>query len=185
MWLVSRASATSHYAVAIGNIFVPARSTHVDYNEANTEVGLPGIWQNTSAWTASSIIGPTLINNAPFIWYQTAPATKSTLQGTAGPAVRALNYTNTFAAYSTLYSPVAGGSAAMLPLNWYLEVSTAANAGNGSFVIRGVYLSANMQTRTTIQSGSPASTIGYTFFPDDVANGSATNSASLAFMNTP
>lgn len=184
LWLVNRAGATSHAVVAIGNCFVPTRSTLVDYNEVGTEVGLPGVWQNTTGWTASSINGSIIMNGGtPFIWYQTAPGTKSTVQGTLGPSVRGTTLSATAQALNSFYS--AAGGAAMLPVNWYLEVSTSANAGNSAFVNRGQYFTSNMQTRTTIKNGSPLATIGYTFFPDDSLNGSTTATFALAFMNTP
>ena len=119
----------------------------------------------------------------PFIWYQTAPGTKSTVQGTAGPSVRAATISTNAVGLNSLYS--AAGGAAMMPINWYFEVSTLANAGNSAFVNRGQYFTANMQTRTTIQNGLPVATIGYTFFPDDSLNGSTTATFALAFMNTP
>lgn len=184
LWLVNRASAASHAVVAIGACFVPTRSTLVDYNEQGTEIGLPAIWQNTTGWSGASIGGPAFMSGGtPFIWYQTAPGTKSTVQGTNGPAVRAASISTNAAGLNSLYS--AAGGAAMPPVNWYLEVSTLANAGNSAFVNRGMYFTSNMQTRTTIQMGAPLSTIGYTFFPDDTANGSTTATFALAFMNTP
>jgi len=184
LWLVNRAAATSHAVVAIGACFVPTRSTLVDYNEGGTEIGLPGVWQNTTGWSAGSILGPAFMaGGTPFIWYQTAPGTKSTVQGQGGPSIRAATLSTNAAGLNGFYS--AAGGAAMAPNNWYLEVSTSANAGNSAFVNRGQYFTGNMQTRTTIQNGSPAATIGYTFFPDDSATGSATSSFALAFMNTP
>jgi hypothetical protein len=185
MWLVNRAGTTSHYLMGIGNIYVPGRSTHVDYNESGTEVGLAAIWQNASAWSASTITGPTIMGNSmPMIWYQTAPGAKSAMQGSGlSAAQRAPSFSGSAASLNGFYS--SAGGAAFLPFFWYLEVSTSANSGNGTFVNRGMYFAGNMQTRTTIQSGSPASTIGYTFFPDDASNGSANNAYPLAFMNTP
>ena len=184
MWLVNRAGATSHFMFGIGSIFVPTRSTLVDYNEGGTEVGIPGIWYNTTGWSANAIGGANAMNGGtPYIWYQTAPSTKSTVQGTGSPSVRAASMSSTAAGLNSFYSEA--GGAAMPPINWYLEVSTGAHAGNSAFVNRGMYFTSNMQTRTTIQNGSPASTIGYTFFPDDSANGSGTTTYAFAFMNTP
>lgn len=182
MWIINRASSTSHFLCAIGSVFVPARSTLTDFNEAGTEVGLPGLWQNTSTFAAASITGPsTLGGTPPYMWYQTAPGTKSTVQGTVTPAARGAQMSFNTASSQSYYS--SAGGAVMLPINTYLEVSTAANPGNTAYAHRGVYLTAGLQTRTTIQTGSPASTIGYTFFPDDIAVGAS--SFALAFMNTP
>jgi len=186
MWLVTRSGATSHQIMALGSIFVPSRASLTDFNEAGVEVGLPGIWQ-TAGLLSTSILGGSIISTStPIIWYQTAsgtPPTKSTTSGTGSPAIRGttVNFTGV-ASTNSLYN-AEGGMVAM-PIQWFSEISTSAHVGNTSYVLRGVYLTTNMKTRTTIQSGSPAATIGYTFFPDDSITASSSGLC-FAFMNTP
>lgn len=183
MWLVSRASATSYQMIAIGSCFVPSRSTLVDYNEQGTEVGLPCLWNTTAAMTSATIVGGGLFNGSMFWWYQTAPNTKSAVGGTATVVPIRAPTTSFNATSAQAYYSSAGGAVFPASLNGYYEVSVSANAGNTAFVPRGVYLGANMQTRTTIQTGSPLATIGYTFLADDTAV--ATSAGTLTFINTP
>jgi len=185
MWLINRGGATSHQIMALGSIFVPSRASLTDFNQGGTEVGLPGTWF-ANGLGSNSIQGPSLIaSSIPYIWYQTAagsPPTKSTVQGTGNPSTRGMPMSNLTTLTNKSFFSSEGGMIA-LPINWYLDVSASANPGNSAFVFRGVYLTSNIQTRTTIQSGSPASTIGYTFFPDDTAV--ATTTFALAFLNSP
>ena len=186
LWLINRSGVTSHQIMAIGSVFVPSRASLTDFNEAGTEVGLPGVW-TTTGLAAASITGSIIVPAASttYIWYQTAagsPPTKSTLQGTGSATMRGLNNATSLNAGNKAYYTSEAGLIAS-PIQFYFEVSSTANAGNSAFVLRGVYLMTNMQTRTTIQTGSPATTIGYTFFPDDTTL--ASTSFALAFMNTP
>jgi len=186
MWLINRSGVTSHQIMGIGSIFVPSRASLTDFNEGGTEVGLTGVW-TVSGLASTAITGGNIIaSGTPIIWYQTAtgsPPTKSTTSGTLSPASRGTTITFVGAASSNSLYNAEGGLVGM-PIQWFSEVSTSANPGNSLYVFRGVYLTTNMKTRTTIQTGSPAATIGYTFFPDDSVTASISGLC-LAFMNTP
>lgn len=182
MWIASRNTSTSWYLAAIGNIAVPARESLVDYNEGGTEVGLPGFWQNTTSWSSTTFSGFDDINGGKqYWWYETSPGVKSTVQGTTNASIRGSSIAASGTAAKAYYTSEGGAIFWTFPL--FHEVTLAANPGNTAYLFRGLYLVANMQTRTTIQAGSPATTIGYTYYSDDTGLG--TSSMAFAFLNTP
>ena len=178
MWIVRRNSATAHQILGVGAIFVCPTTTLVDYNEAGTEIMLPGMYQNrpnltstqiNDMWNATTPVG--IIR----FWWQSAVATKSLATCTSVATNTSVsNTSNNFVWYNTT-----SGTATFTPIAIGMSSTTPAT----TLVARGLFNAMNFQTRTTIQGGSPLATIGYTWYPDDTAT--ATASYDLAFMNVP
>jgi hypothetical protein len=188
MWIIDRQAATTHNIAAFGHVYVPS-ATCEERNGANSECGVPcfltrrGMSSGTVTGTATSalISGTNGTGRAGF-WRWTGVATRSlvyssgsTRPGGTGP-LETDNAERHYAATS--------GGAIFQPFAWASDASGGSYATFFSpYLMRGVFVSQNMKTRTTIQSGSPATTIGFTWFPDDSLL-SAVNRV-LAFMNTP
>lgn len=180
MWISHRQSATAYFIMSIGASFISARATHVDYNEANTEVGIPSVFTKTSGMTAatSMTIGLFSANGNLIFWWNSAGTTKTS--SWSSPPFSSDNGTpstnNTLAMYSTT-----SNSAIFKPYVLYTNIGVPAASSN--LVVRGVFQGANMQTRTTVKDAAGVNTLGYSWYPDDAAT--ATANANVMFMNTP
>lgn len=183
IWFINRSAGTSHQIVGLGNIAVSARASHKDFNASGTEWGLAG--QFNKAALASATLSNMFSNANFFYWYDTNNSgTKSftasaiTLSGTA-PVVTTAAITNSANAGS-YYEPVNALAGIFIPINFYTTASVFTTGAPA--ILRGMYWTTLLKTRTTIQTGSPATTIGYTWYPDDSLTPTA---LVLAFMNTP
>ncbi len=182
MWIVNRTGATAYYISSIGATYISSRDTHVDYNEANTEVGLPGMYQRTAAMSTSIILSTSLFAASGanvLFWYNSTGTTKvpvvsSSPYSAFDGAPNNQNQTN--AVYSTT-----SNSAIFKPIIMYTNTGVTTNSS--SFLVRGAFWGGNMQTRTTIKDAAGVNTLGYSWYPDDTATPST--NVDLVFMNTP
>lgn len=182
MWISNRTGATSYYLTSVGASYISARPTHVDYNEANTEVGLPGMYQRTAAMSTTVVLNNALLASSANVlfWYNSTGTTKvPVLSSSPAHAFESTpnNQNQTNAVYSTT-----SNSAVFKPIMMYTSTGVAADSSN--FLVRGAFWGANMQTRTTVKDASGVNTLGYSWYPDDIAT-PTTNNTNLMFMNTP
>ena len=189
MWIIDRSSATSHNVAAFGHVFVPSGNCQ-ERNGASAECGVPcfftrrsiGSGTVTGGSSTSSLISSSNGTGAAGFWIWTGVATRtlvrttqSTANGQSGPPDNDATERN--------YTPSSTG-AIFQPFLWNSNASGGSYATTFSpYVMRGVYVSQLMKTRTTIQTGTPATTIGFTWYPDDSVSG--VNNRLLAFMHTP
>lgn len=181
MWISHRGAATSYYLFQFGATWISARSTHVDYNEAGTEVGLPGMYQKTAAYNATSSLATTLLvssNAVTAFWYNSAPSTKTFVISAA--ANSSGDNAPTSLQSQALYNTTSG-TAIFKPLTF--TTNTGVTADTSNFLGRGVFWSGNMATRTTVKDSTGTNILGYSWYPDDSAVASTNNT--LMFINIP
>lgn len=183
IWIINRAGGTSHQILALGNICVPAKASQKDFNSSATEIGVPGVF-NKSGIPSSTLSG--VMNTSNFYYfYDNNGATPKSCSTSAFSSTSAtatvtgpnINGTQVAAQF---YEPVNAQAGVFQPINFYGGPSVSALAS--PCLLRGVYWTSNLKTRTTLQTGSPATTIGYTWYPDDTI---APTANVFAFMNTP
>jgi hypothetical protein len=180
MWIVNRTGATSYYMTSIGASYISSRASHVDYNEANTEVGLPGMYQRTAALSTTVVLNQNMYTVSANVlwWYNSTGTTKvpvlSSSAFNAGEGSMTANQAN--AMYSTV-----SNSAIFKPI--IMSTNTGVAADTSNFLVRGVFWAGNMQTRTTVRDAAGVNTLGYSWYPDDIAV--ATTNVDMMFMNTP
>ena len=185
IWIINRLSATSHQLIALGNIATPAKLSQKDFNSSGVEIGVPCALNKfgLSAGANSTMTELFTSPQSHFYYFYDTNGTKTSNtslindSSARGPSDRPVTANSTISSAAFLES----GAAIFLPLNFYSAGS--ASSSNSPMLMRGVYWSANMKTRTTIQTGSPATTIGYTFYADDAL--AASSKPLIAFMNTP
>jgi hypothetical protein len=181
MWISHRQSAAAYFIMSFGASFISARATHVDYNEAQTEVGIPSVFTKSAGMTSSTSLTTNLFSNSANLvfWWNSSGTTKTAAwssppfsSDTGTPGIN-----NALAFYNTTSS-----SAIFKPYTLYTNVG-GQTAAVTNIVVRGAFQGAGMQTRTTVKDGSGVNTLGYSWYPDDAA--SATANVNLMFMNTP
>ena len=180
MWIVNRSGATSYYITSIGASYISSRATHVDYNEANTEVGLPGMYQRTAAMSSATVLNTAMYQTSGNVlwWYNSTGTTKVAVLS-SGP-YHAAEATPNANAGNALYSTVSN-SAIFKPIILYTNTGVTANSSN--FIVRGAFWGYNMQTRTTVKDAAGVNTLGYSWYPDDTLT--PVSNFDLVFMNTP
>ena len=168
-WIVDRVAGSSHFLLALGHI--AASAGYSDFNTAGTEVGLSGI-RKTASLTSSTMMTQAVATQYLANWFGsgTGARTFQVLQGAPGARL----YTSDSNSVTNYFYGAGGATTMVFPP---LAVYSTANP----IIFRGVYLGFGQKTRTTIQSNG--STVGYTFYPDDAAQG--TNLGTFAFLNTP
>lgn len=180
MWISHRQSPTAYYIMSIGASFISARATHVDYNEANTEVGIPSVFTKTTGMIASTSMTTALFsaNGNLIFWWNSAGTTKTSSWSSPPYASDAgtPGANNALALYNTT-----SNAAIFKPYTLYTNIGVPAATSN--IVVRGVFQGTNMQTRTTVKDAAGVNTLGYSWYPDDAATASA--NANVMFMNTP
>jgi hypothetical protein len=174
MWLIHRLSASNHSLHGIGQVFNHPRTDWQDFNEQGTEIGLMGIYSTRGATTAlfSSTTGlfSTSFGNRALVFFTRTNSTATATVRNAGNGVTpAVAWSVTNAAYEA-----ALGTASFMP------IACGGNTSIGGVVLRGFYVCASFQTRTTIKNATGTSNIGFSFYPDDSASGYAG-----CWMNTP
>lgn len=183
IWIINRAGGTSHQILLLGNICVPAKASQKDFNTSGTEIGVPGAL-NKTAIASASLSG--VFNTSNFYYFYDnngatpkgcSTTTFSSTSATATVTGPNINGTQVAAQY---YEPINAQAGVFQPINFYGLGSVSATSS--PLLLRGVYWTANLKTRTTLQTGSPATTIGYTWYPDDTI---APTANVFAFMNTP
>lgn len=187
MWIIDRQAATTHNVAAFGHVYVPSANCE-ERNGANAECGVPcfltrrGITSGTvTGSTTSSFILSTNNTGAAGFWRWTGVATRSLVRSSGSPRNGQIGPMETDT--NERNYAVSSGGAIFQPFLWSSDASGGSYATFFSpYLMRGVFISQNMKTRTTIQTGSPAATIGFTWYPDDSVQG-ITNRV-LAFMNT-
>jgi len=169
-WIVDRASATSHFLLALGHVMTFTGLS--DFNTGGTEVGLAGIRKSTSL-TSQTMFNQLTTAQGITVWSGSGTGARTSTGGTAGGTGRV--FPNDSSASSNYYL---GRNSTMSfpPVSYW----TGDGTNNQTVVFRGLYLGLGQKTRTTIQSNGQ--TVGYTFYPDDTASGTAL--ATLAFLNT-
>jgi hypothetical protein len=173
-WFVNRVSATSHTLLGLGHVNVFLGVT--DWNTGGTEVGVAGFRKMSGM--ASTTMATLAFSQGPGgCWYTSTAGTASRTFTQNGNGSQTSFYASNSGAALNIYAGI--NSSTM-----FMPVSAWTGAGGVSlisapYILRGVYLSANMKTRTTITSGG--STAGYTFYPDDAAQG--VSQQCLCFLN--
>lgn len=192
MWLIDRQAQTTHNLVAFGHIYVPSGNCE-ERNGSNVECGVPcyfsrrGITSGTltGGTSTSSLIANTNNTGSGGFWRWTGVATRSLVTSALGNPRNGLSGPPDTSSDTEerQYASTSGG-AIFEPFNWNPVASGGSHATTfGPYLMRGVYVTQNMKTRTTIQTGTPATTIGFTWYPDDAAQG--TGLRPIAFVNTP
>jgi len=174
MWLVNRNAATSHSLHAIGQVFNHPRTDWQDWNEAGTELGLMGVY-SVRGLTATSLAGATTLFNSStsnrglVFFTRTSAAAAATIRNVNNGQTPDAAWIVQNASYNSTL-----GTALFMP------VAAVGSNNIGAVVMRGFYLIGTFQTRTTIKDSTGATTLGYTFYPDDINAGYA-----AAWMATP
>lgn len=176
MWVTSRQTATSHSLTALGNVLYTSGSTDIAYNSVGTEVGVPSLYlrNGLSAATAiSQLLAATSSNSVAYYWKYTSAVNPYYTPAIATPTSMTQQFTGL--TLTAFYGAGSDGAS-------FLPIGAMPAVGSPPWIFRGVYAVGNMKTRTTLQTGSPAATVGFTWFPDDTA--STGTIPTLAFMNT-
>lgn len=181
LWMVSRNSAVSHSLFGMGSIQIVGDTSKTDYIPGTaTEWGIPGIYarigmNNTSGmltqFPAASSSTTNLGTNIK--WYYPGSNIQRlvlTANVLTNPGIGALGTTPSVTEISQ------NGTYAFIP-----ALTDDVSATSYMMGYRGLYYSGLFQTRTTLQTGSPLATIGYTFLPDDASN----TITCLCFLNLP
>lgn len=180
MWISHRSAATSYYIWSFGASYISPRATHVDYNEAGTEVGIPGMYQKTAAFSSATSMATGLFPANSFLsfWYNSSGTTK-TMSYSSSPFGSADSTPGTNQAPA--FYNTTSATAIFKPITLTTNTGTAADSSN--LLCRGTFWSANMATRTTVKDAAGTTTLGYSWYPDDAALASSNND--LMFINTP
>jgi hypothetical protein len=173
-WVLNRVSATSHTLLGLGhvNIFLGTK----DWNTGGTEVGVAG-FRKMVGLTSTTMSSLAFSQGPGGCWYTSTNGTGARTFTQNGNGSQTPFYASNSGASLNIY---AGTNSSTM----FMPVAAWTGAGGVSlisapYILRGVYLSANMKTRTTITSDG--STVGYTFYPDDAAQGVALQC--LCFLN--
>lgn len=170
-WIVDRAAATSHFLLALGHVMTFTGLS--DFNTGGTEVGLAGIRKSASLTSQSMFNQLSVTAQGITVWSGSGTANRTTTSGTAGGTGRVFPNDNSASAN---YFLGRNSTMSFPPVSYW----TSDGTNMQTVVFRGLYLGLGQKTRTTIQSNGQ--TVGYTFYPDDAASGTAL--ATLAFLNT-
>jgi hypothetical protein len=174
MWIANRNSATSHSLHAIGQVFNHPRVDWCDWDEVGNELGLMGMY-SVRGLASTGMGGSTVL-------FSTSTSNRGLLFATRTSATATATWKNvgggqTPGASWIVQSPAYEGT---LGTALFMPVAAGGNTSVGGVVMRGFYLIASFQTRTTIKDSTGTTTLGFTFYPDDAASGYA-----AAWMSTP
>lgn len=164
-WLVDRVSATNHTLLGLGhvNVFLGVS----DWNVAGTEVGVAG-FRKMAGLTSSTMVTQVVTQGPGGCWYIAAAGTGARTFTQNGNTSQTGYYANP-GTTNDLYLG-ANTSKQFLPVTAW-TAATGVSLLNAPYILRGVYLTANLKTRTTISVGG--SPVAYTFYPDDATAGVA------------
>jgi hypothetical protein len=179
MCIINRSGATAYYLTTIGATYISSRATHVDYNEAGTEVGLPGMMQRTSSYSSASVVSSYFTANCNLLFWFNSSGTTKTASYSSAPfpsGEGSLSSSQSPSIYNTT-----SNSAVFKPI--IMGTNNTGLPSTSSFVVRGIFWGSNMQTRTTVKDAAGVNTLGYSWYPDDTAT--ATANQTFMFMNTP
>lgn len=172
-WLVDRVSATNHTLLGLGhvNVFLGVS----DWNTAGTEVGVAG-FRKMAGLTSSTMVTQVTTQGPGGCWYIAAAGTGARTFTQNGNVSQTGYYSNPGTTNDLFLG--ANTSKQFLPVTAWTAAS-AVSLLNAPYILRGVYLNANLKTRTTISVGG--SPVGFTFYPDDTTLG--VSLMCLCFLN--
>jgi hypothetical protein len=182
LWIVDRVGAASHTLLGVGQ--VQTLTGFTDYNTGGAEVGVPTFFTRAGL-TSATMITQVMNTGAQAFWHGSGSTSRTFVTLTGGSNARLFGTdsnasSNYFLSSKALPATGANISAMSFPPVAYWYNWSAGSGGQSVVVLRGVHFGFGQKTRTTIQSDG--TTVGFTFYPDDAASGSAL--ATLCFLNT-
>ena len=180
--IISRNSATSSGVLSLGALYHTSNATWQDENAAAVQTSLAGGWGRAGLANASLTSATLQAQSAgfgTFFWVKTLNVATRVWKGmNAGGFPFIATGTGVIDLLSGGITAKVNPMLTALPFVGLIAHDNNIANNMGHFIMRGHYLAGAMKTRTTIQAGTPAATVGYAYNTYD-----ATDTGCICYLN--